>query len=84
MLRGNYPAEAKMQAERCKPDYESMIKAARAELLKATAFLDAIFEFTGNREHDGKLAELIGEVYSITRMYESSIERLIKEQESEQ
>ena len=78
----NYPqVEVGMAKEPCRHDYESMIKVSRKAHEKAAAFLSAVFEYNGETGLSGKMAELVGELYSEMRMYEAQTERLIAEQE---
>ena len=80
----NYPqVEMGMiaKADPCRPDYESMIKASRKAHEKAAAFISAIFEYKGETGLSGKMAQLVGELYSEMRMYEAQTAQLISEQE---
>ena len=80
----NYPqTEMGMlaKAEQCRPNYEEMIKSSRKAHEKAAKFLSAIFEYKGETGLSGKMAELVGELYSEMRMYEYQTQRLIAEQE---
>jgi hypothetical protein len=86
MLRGNSggafaQGEMKMQSERCKPDYETMIANARKKHASCQTLLDAITDFTDGNVTEGKLAELAGEVYLIQSVLSKRIESMIKEQE---
>ena len=72
-----------MKAERCKPDYELMIKRERERLNKVDKLLEAIFNYIGTMVSKGKMAELIGELTCMSRRYNASIEDLIEQQEKE-
>ena len=74
------PAEATQQ---CKPDWESMIQRAKAELKRHEDFLGAIFIFNGNSRVGGKPAELVGEIYSTIVDLKEYIADLIEKQEAD-
>ena len=78
----DYETQAEGPKRQCKPDYENMIKRAKEKLIKTDNFLTAIFDYHGNVHVRNKIAELVGELYSQKIEIESSIERMIKEQEA--
>lgn len=87
MLDEAYDCEAKsvvgLRSERCKPDYEEMIKAANIKLQKTIAFRDAAcayFEGTRVRE---KMAELIGELVMEVYSCQKTVDRLIEQQDAD-
>ena len=67
--------------ERCKPDFEAMIKSAKESLSKNEHLYEAIFNYVGNSRVRGKLAELVGELASGARQLKARIEQLMKEEE---
>ena len=73
---------AKMQ--QCKPDYESQIKSANAQLEKHEEFLNSIFKLSDNSMVQNKMAELVGELYSATISIQGRIDNLIAQQEADQ
>lgn len=69
------------RAERCRPDYEKMIKRIREKLDKSVAFRDAaLFYFQGRIAKDG-MAELIGELVTECNSLEQEHDALIQAQE---
>lgn len=84
MLYSNSPAQGKaFVGQACKPDYESLIKSAQHHLAKHKELLDAIFDFNDYNTVQGKMAELVGEIYSNAVSIEARISRLIAEQEKD-
>ena len=69
--------------QKCKPNYEHMIKVANAKLTKNVGLREAIFAYAGNVRLRKKMAELVGELYSEQRQLEVKISDLIKEQEKD-
>lgn len=85
MLRDNTRSEGMALAENpCRPDYETMIKRAQERLAKNQALNKAIFDYIGNTVVRGKMAELVGELYSEKIQIVNSIESMIAKQEAEQ
>ncbi len=71
------------KAEKCKPDYDGMIKRAKERLDKTTAFRAAALSyFEGKRARD-KMAELIGELVTECNMIARERDNLIREQEND-
>ena len=76
-------AQAEMKRpERCKPDYETMIATARKKHAACQVLMNAVTMFTDGNITDGKLAELVGEVYLTQSALSKHIEYLLKEQEA--
>ena len=78
----DYEQTAK-SVERCKPDYEAMLKRARVSLARATDFRDAALSYFDGVTVRGPMAELIGELVMTCRMHEKTINDLIVRQEAE-
>ena len=71
------------RAERCQPDYETMIKGIKDKLDKATAFRDAALAyFDGSKARD-KMAELIGELVTDCARLQKQHDALITQQEND-
>jgi hypothetical protein len=87
MLENNYvgmePEQTAKSGQRCKPDYEAMIKRARIQLARATVFRDAALYYFEGSTVRGPMAELIGELVMTCRVHEKTINELIVRQESE-
>lgn len=82
VLQDSYPAERKMSAEVCKPDYERLIKEETERLGRVSNLRDAIFTYIGDTMHvQSSLAEMVGELTLEGRYCKSRISNLIKEQE---
>ena len=67
-----------VRAEKCQPDYESMIKRIKEKMARSFAFRDAAFAYFVGRTAKNKMAELIGELVtecnSLLREYDALIE----------
>lgn len=72
--------EDSLGMEKCKPDYEEMIRQANEKLAKNQNFQGAIFNYMGMRRLRNKMAELVGELVSEERSLRATIEDLIKKQ----
>lgn len=69
--------------EKCKPDYETLIRKLNLKLSKATTFRDAILSyFEGNIVKD-KVAELLGELVTECNLHQKTLNELIVKQEKE-
>ena len=79
MLEGNYSDEGVSEmtrAERCRPDYETMIKRLREKMSKSVNFRDAALAyFEGKRARD-KMAELIGELVTECNQFDRELANL--------
>lgn len=83
MLTSDYPrdgAEMKM-AERCQPDYETMIARLNERLTRETRMRDALLEYLRGKTVDGKMAELVGEIVTRCNSFQCELDGLIKRQE---
>ena len=78
----DYEQTAK-SVERCKPDYEAMIKRARVSLARATDFRDAALSYFDGVTVRGPMAELIGELVMTCKTHEKTINELIVRQEND-
>lgn len=78
----DHGSQSESLARNCRPDYESMIKRSKEQLVKTNNFLAAIFDYVGNTMVRDKMAELVGELYSTKVSLEASIDAMIKEQET--
>jgi len=74
-------SEAK--AERCTPDFESIIKSANRSLVKSERFRDAALEYFDGRRARDKMAELIGELVTECKLLENQLTILLAAQEKE-
>ena len=70
--------------ERCKPDYESIIKNLRTKLSNNLALENAVWGYVGESRLRDKMAEMMGELISEQRKLQRDIDILIKEQENNQ
>jgi len=70
-------------AEKCKPDYEGMIKRAKEKLHRTANFRDAAMVYLDGRRARNKMAELIGELVSQSFGLERELEKLIEAQEND-
>lgn len=77
------PTMVEMKSERCKPDYEAMILRCREMLSKTEKYLNATMEFFNHDEVDGKIAELVGELYSRRVRLEKEVHVLIERQQND-
>ena len=85
MLENNYVGgldydKTAKSVERCKPNYEEMIKRARVGLARATDFRDAALSYFDGVTVRGPMAELIGELVMTCRTHEKTINELIVRQ----
>ena len=80
---GGSGAIMEKRAERCKTDYEAMIKRVTEKLEKTLNFQNALFDYVGSSRVRNKLAELLGELVSEARILQGSIDELIKQQEKD-
>lgn len=67
--------------ERCKPDYEAMIKTNQERQRINNNLQEAVFEYAGKSRLRGKMAELIGELVSEDRILKANTNDLIRQQE---
>jgi len=72
------------RAERCKPDYETMIASLRIRREKTSRFKVAALEYFEGKRARGKMAELIGELVTECNMFDGEINKLLKAQENDQ
>lgn len=85
MLSSNYPNDgaAMKTAERCQPDYETMIARSNERLAKETKMRDALLEYLKGKLVEGKLAELVGEIVTRCNNFQCELDSLIKRQEED-
>ena len=85
MLHNDYGevSEGLAKMERCKPDYEAIIKKAKDKLEKASSLKEALFAYLGARHVKSQLAEMIGELVMEERELQSAVEENIKRQEED-
>lgn len=70
-------------SERCRPDYEGMIKSIKEKLDKTICFRDAALDFfEGNKARD-KMAELIGELVTLANKLQREYDSIIEAQEKD-
>lgn len=90
LLTGNeivgYSESAK-QAERCRPDYETMIKSAKDRLEKNTVLRAALYDYLSDKgfllhQRDNTLSTMIGELELEAKTLQLNIQKLIEEQEN--
>jgi hypothetical protein len=70
-----------ISSERCKPDYEGMIKRLKAKQVKSNNLLIALVEYFEGKRATGAMAELIGEALTDKNAYQIEIDSLVKQQE---
>ena len=79
-----YPASTVGQmAERCRPDYEGMIKRLKDRLDKSINFRDAALDYFEGKKANGKMAELIGELVTLANQLQLEHDALIDAQEKD-
>ena len=87
MIEQNYggmgECEEKRVVEKCKPDYEAMIKRANIKMARTTAFRDAALAYLEGQTARDKMAELIGELVTECNVYQKTINELIVRQEND-
>jgi len=76
-------SEGSLKMERCKPDYEAIIKKAKDKIEKTSNLKEALFAYLGTRHVKSQLAEMIGELVMEEREFRSIIEENIKRQEED-
>jgi len=74
----------KIRAEKCKPDYEGMIKRISETRAKTDAFRDAALVYFEGRNANGKMAELIGELVTKCNSLQREHDNLIQSQENDE
>ena len=84
MLHENtdYGGDSSKTMERCRPDYEAIIKRAKEKLHQVVALKSALFDYLGNRRVKKELAEMIGELVMEERELTVAIDNAIREQEA--
>ena len=75
--------DEKMVTEKCKPDYEAMIKRANLKLARSSAFRDAALAYLEGQTAKDKMAELIGELVTECNVYQKTVNELIVRQEND-
>jgi len=70
-------------AERCKPDYETMILRLKEKVTTTGAFLEAALAYHKGTTARDKMAELIGELVTKHAAQSFELEKLMKLQEKE-
>jgi hypothetical protein len=80
---GVSPDMGMTKAEKCRPDYEGMIKSVKERLDKAVAFKDAALIYFEGRRAQNKMAELIGELVTECNTLQREYDILIEEQEKQ-
>ncbi len=83
MLTENYGAEEMKVAERCQPDYETMIARLLERLAREAKMRDALLEYLKGKTVDGKMAELVGEIVTRCNSFQCELDGLIKRQEED-
>jgi len=76
-------AYAEKKAERCKIDYESMIKSIKEELSRSAKLRDATIEYYRDRTAQGQMAELIGELVTKCNQLEREFLRVMEQHEKD-
>ena len=71
------------RAEKCRPDYEAMIKRIKIRLDKSINFRDAALNYFEERSARGKMAELIGELVTKCNSLQLEYDNLVEAQEKE-
>ena len=79
---GYADGQKELRAERCRPDYEAIIKRAKDKLHKVVGLKSALFDYLGNQRVKKELAEMIGELVMEERELAAAIDSAIKEQEA--
>ena len=72
---------AQAKTERCRPDFEEMIAAARGKKAKAEALQKALYDYAG-ASNEGAVAEMYGALYCQIIELDKRIEQIIREQEN--
>ena len=82
--QGRYPmGETSLgKAERCKPDYEAIIKRTTERLGKVVNLKSALFDYLGTRRVRKELAEMVGELVMEERELTDTINNAIADQEA--
>lgn len=70
-------------AQKCKPDYEGMIKRIKERLGRAVNFRDAALLYFEGRTATNKMAELIGELVTECNSLQREHDDLIESQEKD-
>lgn len=87
MLRGSRAitgGEGRIE-QKCKVDYEKLIKKSKEQLDKTVRLKTALLEYIDYPpEVSGPLAEMIGELFIEERYFSKRIDDLIKEQEEQE
>jgi len=76
-------AIGKKSAERCKPDYETMIRRIKERLDRSINFRDAALLYFEGRKARDKMAELIGELVTDCNQLQREHDNLIQAQETD-
>ena len=71
------------KAEKCKPDYEGMIKRIKEKLERSVDFRDAAFAYFAGSTARNKMAELIGELVTECNSLQRECDALIEAQEKD-
>ncbi|HUX78202.1 MAG TPA: hypothetical protein VMW10_00430 [Alphaproteobacteria bacterium] len=71
------------RAEKCKPDWEGMIKRTKERLSHSADFRDAALTYFEGRTAKNKMAELIGELVTECNSLQQEYDRLIESQEKD-
>ncbi|MBU0977285.1 MAG: hypothetical protein KKD18_02620 [Nanoarchaeota archaeon] len=79
---GDSPKSA-VKAEKCKPDYEGMIKRIKERLGRAVNFRDAALTYFEGSTAKNKMAELIGELVTECNSLQRDLDILIQAQEED-
>lgn len=85
MLLGDYSrsdGDMKM-AERCQPNYETMIARSSERLDRELKMRDALLEYLRGKTADGKMAELVGEIVTRCNSFQCELDSLVERQETD-
>ncbi len=83
MLENCEPLSSERKSERCKPDYEEIIKRVKTNLDKTIRFRDAALAYLEGKKALDKMAELIGELVTAANQLQRYYDMLIESQEKE-
>ena len=79
----NYVTSMQPKVEKCRPDYEAMIKRLKKRLDRSIKFRDAALDFFEGRRARDKMAELIGELVMECNYLQREYDALIQSQEND-
>jgi len=79
---GDSPKQS-ARVEKCKPDYEGMIKRIKERLGRAVNFRDAALTYFEGSTARNKMAELIGELVTECNSLERELDSLVEAQEKD-